>query len=82
MWSRVQLRGKWRAGSGVFVFSWICISCHDVKLVCHDCGHVRGDGLWRRQGVPGRRRAASVMHVQRWLRIDGDDNCRLCGEQC
>ena len=30
LWCRLQLCGKWRAGSAVFVFAWVCVDLDNI----------------------------------------------------
>ena len=76
VWVRLQLRRRWRAGSGVYLFSGNGLDCDGIQRMRGYIRHMFSDRLRRRQRVCGRLDTARHLCMQRWLFIYiDDDNC-------
>ena len=77
-WVLVLWWHGWRCG--VHVLHWLCVDCDGVgRHVCHNCGNVFDWQLWRGDDLHRRNCATCRMFVYRWIRVELNDDDRVCG---
>jgi hypothetical protein len=79
LWCRLQLRRKWRPGSTMHMHCRLRIDGYYFICMRHDFFDLLIHGLCRRERVRRRISATGGLHMQPRLRLNINDNDRVCG---